>query len=117
MEVRDESSTRLAEDRTVLANERTYTAWIRTGLAALASGVAFEAALSGGKTGWAISVISAILIVFSLFAFIAGIWHYTHLGLRLQRAEIRSLPIKTLILITAALCLASLTALAGLFIL
>jgi putative membrane protein len=116
MERDDDLSTRLAEDRTVLANERTYAAWIRTGIAALASGIAFKSVLSDDKIGWAIDIISIILLVFSLCAFVIGIWHYTHLGMRLRRAEIRTLPIKTLIFLTALLCATSVTALVGLFL-
>ncbi len=109
-------STRLAEDRTILANERTYSAWIRTGLAALGGGVAFEVALANGKAGWAVSTIAIILIAFSACAFLLGIWHYTHLGLKLRRAEIRSLPIAVMVVVTAALCAASLLAFIALFL-
>jgi putative membrane protein len=111
-----DSTTRLAEDRTVLANERTYTAWVRTGIAALASGVAVETVLSGGRGGWAFSAISVILLLFSLCAFFLGIWHYTHLGLEFRRADVRFLPLKSLIVLTAALCASSILALIGLFV-
>lgn len=109
-----EASTRLAEDRTVLANERTYTAWVRTGLAALATGVAFAKFLTGTMPDWTVRAISVILILFSFWAFFLAIWHYTHLGLKLQHAEIRTLPIKSLVVLTAALCVAALLALFGL---
>lgn len=108
--------TRLAEDRTVLANERTYSAWVRTGLAALATGVGFEKFLAGTMPDWIIRAVSVILILFSFCAFFLAIWHYTHLGLKLKNAEIRTLPIKTLMLLSAALCLAALLALAGIFL-
>lgn len=107
---------RLAEDRTVLANERTYTAWVRTGLAALAAGVGFEKFLAGAMPEWIIRAIAVILILFSFCAFFLAIWHYTHLGLKLKNAEIKTPPIKSLILLTAALCLAALLALGGIFI-
>jgi len=110
-----EVRTRLAEDRTVLANERTYSAWIRTGLAALATGVAFEKFLTGTMPEWTIRTISIILILFSFCAFFLAIWHYTHLGLKLQHAEIRTLPIKSLAVMTVALCAAALLALLGLY--
>lgn len=110
-----ESQARLAEDRTVLANERTYTAWIRTGLAALATGVAFEKFLVGTMPDWTVRTIAVILIVFSISAFFLAIWHYTHLGLKLQHAEIKKLPIKSLIALTVSLCTASVLALVGLF--
>lgn len=111
-----EARTRLAEDRTILANERTYSAWVRTGLAALAAGVAFERLLAGTMPDWILRTIAVILIVFSFSAFFLAIWHYTHLGLRVQRAEIHKLPIKSLAALTAGLCAASVLALAGLFL-
>lgn len=107
---------RLAEDRTVLANERTYTAWVRTGLAALAAGVGFEKFLVGALPEPIIRAVAVILILFSFCAFFLAIWHYTHLGLKLSNAEIRTPPIKSLIVLTAALCLASVLALIGIFI-
>lgn len=111
-----ESRTRLAEDRTVLANERTYTAWVRTGLAALAAGVGFEKFLTGAMPDWILRTIATILILFSFCAFFLAIWHYTHLGLKLKDAEIRTPPIKSLMLLTAALGLASVLALVGIVI-
>ena len=111
-----DARTRLAEDRTVLANERTYTAWVRTGLAALAAGVGFERFLAGSMPVTIVRGVAVILILFSCCAFFLAIWHYTHLGLKLKNAEIRTPPIKSLMLLTAALCLASLLALAGIFI-
>lgn len=108
-----DARTRLAEDRTVLANERTYTAWVRTGLAALAAGVGFEKFLRGAMPDAIVRTIAVILIVFSCCAFFLAIWHYTHLGLKLKVAEIRTPPIKSLIVLTAALCLASILALIG----
>lgn len=111
-----DARTCLAEDRTVLANERTYSAWVRTGLAALAAGVGSERFLSGAMPGWIVRGVAVILILFSCCAFFLAIWHYTHLGLKLKNAEIRTPPIKSLMLLTAALYLASLLALAGIFL-
>jgi putative membrane protein len=110
-----ETRTRLAEDRTILANERTYSAWVRTGLAALATGLAIEKFLTGIMPEWTVRAIATILILFSFCAFFLAIWHYTHLGLKLQRAEIRTLPIKSLMFLTAALCAAALLALLGVY--
>jgi uncharacterized membrane protein YidH (DUF202 family) len=88
---------------------------VRTGLAALAAGVAFEHLLTGAMPGWILRSIAVILIAFSFCAFVLAIWHYTHLGLRLQKAEIRRLPIKSLAVLTAALCAASILALVGIY--
>jgi len=109
------ASTQLAEDRIVLANEQTYTAWVRTGLAALATGVGFERFLSGAMPDWTIRAMAIILILFSACAFFLAIWHYTHLGLRLQNADIKILPIRILVALTAALGLTVTLALAGLY--
>jgi putative membrane protein len=108
--------TRLAEDRTVLANERTYTAWVRTGLAALAAGVGFEKFLSGEMPEPIIRAIAVLLILFSLCAFFLAIWHYSHLGLKLKNTEVRTPPIRSLVVLTAALCVAALLALVGIFL-
>lgn len=102
-----ETRMRLAEDRTVLANERTYTAWIRTGLAALATGVGFQQFVRDSIPEWSVRGIAALLIVFSLCAFFLGAWHYTHLGLKLQEADIQRLPIRTLVTLSAGLCVAA----------
>lgn len=66
--------TKLAADRTLLASERTYAAWMRTGLAALAAGVGAHALLEGLVAGWLVLTASIVLIVFSEFCFVAGIW-------------------------------------------
>jgi len=66
--------TRLAADRTMLASERTYAAWMRTGLAALAAGVGAQALLGDLAAGWLVLTASIVLIVFSEFCFVAGIW-------------------------------------------
>ena len=108
------AQSRLAEDRTVLANERTYTAWMRTGLTALATGGAFERFIGDNMPLWATHAVATILIGFSICAFVLGIWHYTHLGIKLRDAEIRRLPIRTVIALTIALCGASVLALIGL---
>ena len=110
-----EAGPHLAEDRTVLANERTYTAWLRTGLASLATGAAFERFLGQNMPAWASRSVAAVLIGFSICAFLLGIWHYRHLGVRLRDADIRRLPIRTLLALTLALCAASALALIGLF--
>lgn len=90
---------------------------MRTGLAALAAGVGFEKFLTGAMPDWIVRTIAIILILFSFCAFFLAIWHYTHLGLKLKNAEIRTPPIKSLMLLTAALCMASLLALVGIVLL
>lgn len=66
--------TELAANRTLLAAERTYAAWMRTGLAALAAGIGAQALLEGLVAGWLVLTSSIVLILFSEFCFVAGIW-------------------------------------------
>ena len=69
-----ERRTRLAADRTLLAAERTYAAWMRTGLASLAAGIGAKALLEGLVEPWIVLAASMVLILFSEFCFVAGIW-------------------------------------------
>jgi len=64
----------LAVDRTVLAAERTYAAWVRTGLAALASGVGANSILAGTVPAWVSRLATTVLILCSVFCFVAGVW-------------------------------------------
>jgi putative membrane protein len=69
-----ERRTRLAADRTLLAAERTYAAWMRTGLASLAAGIGAKALLQDLVADWLVLATSIVLITFSEFCFVAGIW-------------------------------------------
>jgi len=66
--------TRLASDRTLLAAERTYAAWMRTGLASLAAGIGAQSLLEDLVAPWLVLGTGIVLILFSEFCFIAGIW-------------------------------------------
>ena len=66
--------TKLAADRTLLAAERTYAAWMRTGLASLAAGIGAKALLEELVADGLILATSIVLITFSEFCFVAGIW-------------------------------------------
>jgi putative membrane protein len=110
---REEHSQTLAEDRTVLANERTYTAWVRTGLAALAAGIGFERLLRGEVPQWIGIGIAVVLIGFAAAAFTLAAWRYSHHGMKLSRADVRGVPVPVLIVLSAAMVIAALLALAG----
>ncbi|WP_305095837.1 YidH family protein [Croceibacterium aestuarii] len=69
-----ERRTRLAADRSLLAAERTYAAWMRTGLAALAAGIGGKALLDKLVEPWLVLTASIVLILFSEFCFVAGVW-------------------------------------------
>ena len=102
-------------DRTVLANERTYTAWIRTGLAALAAGIAVEKLLIGVMAEWSIRGIAMILILFSGAAFTLAAWRYVHLGFKLSRADVKTIPAVVTCCVSAILVICSLLALLDLW--
>lgn len=104
-----------AIDRTVLANERTYAAWIRTGLAALAAGIAIEKFLIDVMPVWSIRSIAVILILFSAAAFLLAAWRYTHLGIKLQVADVKAVPPFVTTGTSLILSLCSLIALIGLW--
>jgi inner membrane protein YidH len=84
--------TQLAADRTVLAGERTCAAWVRTGLAALASGVGAKKLLDRVAPEWGIMTVASVLILFSVFAFGAGVWRETYPGAPPPRPDARRIP-------------------------
>ena len=71
-----ERTTELAADRTILAFERTYAAWVRTGLVALASGIGARKLLEGVLPEWMVIATGTILLLFSCFCFVAGVWRH-----------------------------------------
>ena len=71
-----ERTTELAADRTILAFERTYAAWVRTGLVALASGIGARKLLEGLLPEWMVIATGTILLLFSFFCFVAGVWRH-----------------------------------------
>jgi putative membrane protein len=105
--------TELAADRTIFAAERTYAAWVRTGLAALAAGVGAKALLKDVVEPWLASATASLLILFSAFCFIAGVWRDLNPGAPPPRPDIRQLPPWLLIVINGFLVLVALAALVG----
>jgi putative membrane protein len=71
-----ERTTELAADRTILAFERTYAAWVRSGLVALASGIGARKLLEGVLPDWMVVLTGLILLLFSCFCFVAGVWRH-----------------------------------------
>ena len=111
-----ESRTGYAEDRTVLANERTYASWMRAGLAALASGLAFQKFLGGILPSWGVRTIAVVLIVVSGLVFATAEWRYSHLGVKLRRAGIHTVPAIWTRLLSLLLISASIVALVGVWL-
>jgi len=107
--------TELAADRTVLAAERTYAAWVRTGLAALASGVGAKKLLAGVIPDWAIIIVGTMLVLFSCFAFAAGVWRELYPGAPPPLPDTRRLPPPLLILVNGGLIAVGLSAIVSIW--
>lgn len=108
--------TELAADRTILAAERTYAAWVRTGLSALAAGVGAKALLKEVVHPWLASSTGSLLVLFSAFCFVAGVWRELDAGAPPPRPDIRRLPRLLLIAINGFLVLVALAALVGIWV-
>ncbi len=105
--------TELAADRTVFAAERTYAAWMRTGLVALASGIGSRKLLEGVVPGWMIVGFGTVLILFSAFCFVAGVWRQVFVGAPPPRPDVPRLPPALLVIVNGFLALVALAALLG----
>ena len=84
--------TQLAADRTIFAAERTYAAWVRTGLVSLASGAGANKLLSGVIWHWLAVATGNVLILFSAFCFVAGVWRNLNPGAPPPPPDARELP-------------------------
>ena len=104
------------ERTSVLANERTYAAWTRTGITAMAAGLGIERFLGGVIPDYIVRAISMSLLLFSILAFILGIWRYIHVGSRLKSNRVSGAPSPILLLMSIMLCFVSLMALIGLWL-
>ena len=111
-----EQRTDLAADRNTFAAERTYAAWVRTGLTALAAGVAVEKLLGDGVPVWSVRLVASVLIVFSVFAFTAGVWRHFHTGTSKDEGGAPQLPAWALITANTFLALVSLLALVAIWL-
>ena len=107
--------TQLAADRTVFAAERTYAAWVRTGLFALASGVGSRKLLSGLIPAWLSIITASVLVAFSVFCFVAGVWRDLNPGALPPRPDARQLPSYLLLGINSFLALVAVTVLIGIW--
>jgi putative membrane protein len=107
--------TELAADRTILAAERTYAAWVRTGLVALASGIGAQKLLEGLVPGWVIGATGTVLVVFSAFCFVVGVWREIYTGAPPPRPDTPALPGWLLVAVNGFLALVALAALIGIW--
>ena len=101
-------------DRTVLAAERTYAAWMRTGLVSLASGLGARHLLEDVAPAWMIVGAETILLIFSAFCFLAGVWREITGAAPPPEPDIPRLPTAVLIVVSVFLALVAITALFGL---
>lgn len=108
--------TELAADRTVLAAERTYSAWVRTGLAALAGGVGARALLESRLPDFLVRLTGSVLIVFSLFCFVAAVWRQLQPAVPPPRPDTPRLPPALLVGLNGLLGLAAGAALVEIWI-
>ena len=107
--------TQLAADRTIFAAERTYAAWVRTGLVSLASGVGANKLLSGVIWHWLVVATGHVLILFSAFCFVAGVWRNLNPGAPPPPPDARELPRVLLVMVNALLALVAIAALIGIW--
>ena len=107
--------TQLAADRTVFAAERTYAAWVRTGLVGLASGIGAKALLAGLVPVWLATSTGSVLVLFSAFCFVAGVWRHLNPGAPPPVPDARQLPPFLLIAVNTFLAIVALAALLGIW--
>lgn len=107
--------TELAADRTLFAAERTYAAWVRTGLVALASGIGAKKLLEGVVPGWMIVGTGTVLVLFSAFCFVAGVWRQLFVGAPPPNPDVERLPPFVLVIVNGFLALVALAAILGIW--
>jgi putative membrane protein len=115
MEFSADRRTELAADRTIFAAERTYAAWVRTGLVAMASGVGAKPALSGLLPNWLIGLTGTVLVLFSVFCFMAAVWRQLYPGPPPPVPDAKRLHPAWLVLLNAFLALVSIACLIGIW--
>jgi putative membrane protein len=107
--------TELAADRTVFAAERTYAAWVRTGLVALASGIGARKLLEGILPGWLVLATGSVLILFSAFCFVAGVWRQILTGAPPPKPDVPRLPPIMLVAVNGFLAVVAVAVVLGLW--
>jgi putative membrane protein len=107
-----ERALQISADQLVFAAERTYAAWVRTGLVSLASGLGARKLLAGFVPAWMATSTACILILFSGFCFMAGVWRHLRPGIQPPaQANVAALPTPLLILFCGFLTLVAVAAL------
>ncbi len=115
MEVSADRRTELAANRTIFAAERTYAAWVRTGLVAMASGVGAKPALSGHLPDWLIGLTGTVLVLFSVFCFVAAVWRQLYPGPPPPKPDAKPIHAAWLVVLNGFLALAAIASLIGIW--
>jgi putative membrane protein len=115
MELSADRRTELAANRTIFAAERSYAAWVRTGLVAMASGVGAKPALSGLLPDWLIGLTGSVLVMFSVFCFVAAIWRQLYPGPPPPQPDAKRVHPGLLVLLNGFLALVSVACLIGIW--
>ena len=115
MEQSADRRTELAANRTIFAAERSYAAWVRTGLVAMASGVGAKPALSGHLPDWLIGLTGTMLVLFSVFCFVAAVWRQLYPGPPPPKPDAKPIHAAWLVVLNGFLALAAIASLIGIW--
>jgi len=115
MEFSADRRTELAANRTIFAAERTYAAWVRTGLVAMASGVGAKPALSGHLPDWLIVLTGTVLVLFSVFCFLAAVWRQLDPGPPPPKPDAKRIHPAWLVVFNGFLAFAAIASLIGIW--
>jgi putative membrane protein len=88
---------------------------VRTGLVALASGIGAKKLLADVVPDWLIVVNASVLVLFSAFCFVAGVWRQLDAGPPRPRPDARRLPPALLVVLNGFLAIVSIAALFGIW--
>lgn len=106
-----ERALQISADQLVLANERTYAAWVRTGLVSLASGLGADQLLARYVSKWMALGTVSILVLFSAFCFVAGVWRHLFPGATPPEPNVRRMPTLVLVAVNGFLAIVAAAAL------
>ena len=88
-----EERTRWAWDRTALSRERTFSAWMRTGLAAIGVGFIIAKLTEDTQPRWLATIIGSAFIIAGAVVQAVGFWEYQRLQRELGSESKRSVPL------------------------
>jgi putative membrane protein len=86
---------------------------VRTGLVALASGIGAKKLLAGLVPEWMIITTGSLLILFSAFCFVAGVWRNLNVGAPPPHPDVKQIPPYLLLAVNGFLALVAAASLIG----